>query len=89
LFSVTLCNGRTYFFIEYKVEKGVGKVCSKQLSKHFATRIQRPPIQEGRRGEKKRRRRRIIIIMLKITLEGFLWEALGKIHTTTIHHPQQ
>jgi hypothetical protein len=59
------------------------------LSNYFATRIRRPPIQEGKRGEQKRRRRIIIIIMLKIMLEAFLWEVVGKIHTTTIHHPPQ
>jgi len=70
--------------LEYKGERGVGEVCSKHLSKHFAARIQSPPIKEGRRGERRRR-----IITLKIALEGFLWEAAGKIHTAAIHHPPQ
>jgi len=70
--------------LEYKGEGGVGEVCSKHLSKHFAARIQSPPIKEGRRGERRRR-----IITLKIALEGFLWEAAGKIHTAAIHHPPQ
>jgi hypothetical protein len=39
-------------------KKKVNELCSKHLSKHFAIRIQRPPIKEGRRGEKRRKRRR-------------------------------
>jgi hypothetical protein len=67
---------------EYKGERGVGEVSFKHLSKHFAARIQSPSIKEGRRGERRKR-----IITLKIALEGFLWEAAGKIHTAAIHHP--
>jgi hypothetical protein len=51
----------------------------------FCNKDSKPPIKEGRRGEKRRKR----IITLKIMLRGFLWEATSKIHMTTIHHPLQ
>ncbi len=72
--------------LKYKGKRKVGEICSK----HFTSRVQSPLIKERRRGEKRRRKRRRRSIKLKIMLEGFLWEAIGKIHTTTIHHlPQQ
>jgi hypothetical protein len=52
----------------------------------FCNKDSKPPIKEGRRGEKRKRRR---IIILKISLGGFLLEATSKIHMTKIHHPPQ